>query len=229
MYATSVEMMFNMGYLDGEKEVNLNLKVGANEKDLEYHLSDIMPDPEEFASLGVKEITFDGLGNASASGTEQDWETYRMQLRFTIRHDVYLTTASIQQIVDAIYENGANASYTPDVTEPEAYTHTFIYPYNTRVANTEFIAVSEEKEEEEECYADIYTPCPPRCTPRYPPEYGHYNCSPAFAMCDGEYYRSAACASAAAPADVDVSYKCERCGRTVNHSIDNPTVCKRCF
>jgi hypothetical protein len=226
MYATIVEMMFNMGYLVGEKEVNL--KVGANEKDLECHISDIMPNPEEFASLGVKEITFNGLGNASASSTDQDWETYRMQLRFTIHHDVFLTAAAIQQVVGAIYENGANASYTPDVDDTddaEAYPHTFIYPYNTHIVNTEYIAT---EQEEEECYADIYTPCPPRYPAGSGSGYGHYNCSPAFAMCDGEYLLAAR-AHADADAEVDVSYECERCGRTVNHSIDNPTVCKRCF
>jgi len=63
--------------------------------------------------------------------------------------------------------------------------------------------------------ADVYTPCPPR----RPTKYNCMNCSPAFATSDGEY-----------PAMVvDVCYKCERCGRTVSHSIDNPTVCKRCF
>lgn len=67
----------------------------------------------------------------------------------------------------------------------------------------------------EEDDADVYTPCPPR----RPTKYNCMNCSPAFATSDGEY-----------PAMVvDVCYKCERCGRTVSHSIDNPTVCKHCF
>ena len=174
-------MQFNMGYLVGEKEVNL--KVGANEKDLERHISDIMPNPEEFASLGVKEITFDGLGNASASSTEQDWETYRMQLRFTIHHDVYLTTKSIQQIVGAIYENGANASYTPD--SDDTYPYTFMYPYHTihdigEADTSEADDLSDDLVTTPEEDADVYTPCPPRRNTQY-------NCSPAFVTCDGEY------------------------------------------
>lgn len=75
--------------------------------------------------------------------------------------------------------------------------------------------VSELAPECEEDDADVYTPCPPR----RPTKYNCMNCSPAFATSDGEY-----------PAMVvDVCYKCERCGRTVSHSIDNPTVCKHCF
>jgi hypothetical protein len=61
--------------------------------------------------------------------------------------------------------------------------------------------------------ADVYTPCPPRRNPQY-------NCSPAFVTCDGEYSQAVA---------VDMCYNCDRCGRTITHSIDNPTVCKRCF
>jgi hypothetical protein len=220
---TEIKMRFNMGYLHGKEERRLQLidSDTASLGGLMNHLSGIMPSPEEF---GVNQITFDSLNtNPMWFCTEnEDTMTYGMQLCMTIHHEAPLSLAAARAIIDAVYENGANASYTPD--SGDTYPYTFMYPYHTihDLGDEEAPAPAPAPEpeyeivldsEEEDC--DVYTPCPPR----RPTKYNCMNCSPAFATSDGEY-----------PAMVvDVCYKCERCGRTVSHSIDNPTVCKRCF
>lgn len=203
MRTTNIKMLFNMGYLDGEEERRLQLN-DSDTASLRNHLSNIMPYPEEY---GVSAITMDSLNTDPmqfCNDNEDDGITYGMQMCFTIHHETPLSLATARPIIDAVYENGANASYTPDTED--AYPHTFLYPYHTihDLSN----------EEETSDYEDIYTPCPPR----RPTKYNCYNCSPAFATSDGMY-----------PQEVDVCYTCERCGRTVSHSIDNPAVCKRCF
>ena len=127
---TQITIQFNMGYLDGEEEKKMKLTesdAGQSEKaDLMRHLADIMPDSEEY---GVSAITVDQLDTESLL---VNGETYNMQMRFTIHHETPLSDESVQTIIDAIYENGANASYTPNVED--AYPHTFAYPYNSVVA-----------------------------------------------------------------------------------------------
>ena len=203
MRTTEVKMRFNMGYQDGEEERRLQLidSDTASLAGLMNHLSAIMPAPEEF---GVNQITFDSLNtNPMWFGNDtEDTMTYGMQLCMTIHYESSLPLATMRSIIDAVYENGANASYTPCVED--AHPHTFLYPYHT---------IHDLGDLEDEDDADIYTPC----EPRRPTTYNCFNCSPAFATSDGLYQ----C--------VDVCYSCERCGRTVSHSIDNPTVCKNCF
>jgi len=208
---TEIKMRFNLGYLHGEEEKRFELTDRVTDFDgLWNHLSDLMPDPADFGQ-SIKGITLHALSTDPmwfCTGNE-DPMTYGMQICFTIHHDGPLSLAAARPIIDAVYENGANASYTPD--SDDTYPYSFMYPYHTIHDLSEADDLSEANDlseaEAPEEDADVYTLI-------------QYNCSPAFATCDGEYSRAVA---------VDMCYTCERCGRTVSHSIDNPTVCKRCF
>lgn len=211
-------MRFNLGYLHGEEEKRFQLTDRVTDFDgLWNHLSELMPDPADFGQ-SIKGITLHTLSTDPmwfCTGNE-DPMTYGMQIGFTIHHEGPLSLAAARPIIDAVYENGANASYTPD--SDDTYPYSFMYPYHTIHDLSEADDLSEANDlseaEAPEEDADVYTLISP---PRQPIQ---YNCSPAFATCDGEYSRAVA---------VDMCYTCERCGRTVSHSIDNPTVCKRCF
>ena len=210
---TEIKMRFNMGYLHGEEERRFQLTDRVTDFDgLWNHLSDLMPDPAEFGQ-SISGITLHTLSTDPlwfCTGNE-DPMTYGMQIGFAIHHEGPLSLAAARPIIDAVYENGANASYTPD--SDDTYPYTFMYPYHTihDISEAEEAPAPEEEAPEED--ADVYTPCPPRRPPI------QYNCSPAFATSDGMYPQQV----------VDMCYTCERCGRTITHSIDNPTVCKRCF
>ena len=199
-------MRFNMGYLHGEEERRFQLTDRVTDVDgLWNHLSDLMPDPAEFGQ-SISGITLHTLSTDPTwfcTGNE-DPMTYGMQIGFAIHHEAPLSVEAARPIIDAVYENGANASYTPD--SDDTYPYTFIGPYQYH-HTPEAAEPKEPKEEDPEEDADVYTPHPMQ-----------YNCSPAFATCDGEYSQA-----------VDMCYTCERCGRTITHSIDTPTVCKRCF
>ena len=200
---TELKMRFNLGYLKGEEEIRFKLTYRVDDLEgLWDHLSGLMPDPADF-DQSFRQITLYALSDDPewfCAGSNQDPTTYGMQICFTIHHDAPLSLAAARDIIDAVYENGANASYTPD--SDDTYPYTFIGPYQFH-----HIAPEEEAPEEE--------------APEDPIQHQtQYNCSPAFATCDGEYSQAVA---------VDMCYTCKRCGRTVSHSIDNPTVCKRCF
>lgn len=212
-------MRFNLGYLNGEEEIRFKLIHRVYDLEgLWNHLSDLMPDPADF-DQSFNRITLRAFSDDPVwfcTGSNQDPTTYGMQICFTIHHEGPLSLAATQDIIDAVYENGANASYTPD--SDDTYPYTFIGPYQYHQTALEEDSApapppAPAPEEEDDC--DIYTPCPPR----RPTKHNCLNCSPAFATCDGEY----------PPQVVDVCYKCERCGRSISHSIDNPTVCKRCL
>ena len=215
-------MRFNLGYLKGEEEIRFKLIYRVYDLEgLWIHLSELMPDPADF-DQSFRRITLHGLSDDPVwfcTGDNQDPTTYGMQISFAIHHEAPLSLEATRDIIDAVYENGANASYTPD--SDDTYPYTFIGPYQFHhTVPSEATAPSEAPEEEApeeeapEEDADVYTPISPTQHPI------QYNCSPAFATCDGEYSQAVA---------VDMRYTCERCGRTVSHSIDNPTVCKRCF
>ena len=186
---TEIKMCFNMGYLHGEEERRFELTDRVTDFDgFWYHLSELMPSPKDF-DQSISGIT---LHTLNTDPYIEDTMTYGMQIGFTIHHEAPLSVEATRCIIDAVYENGANASYTPD--SDDTYPHTFIGPY-------QFTEAEPNPKTEE-------------------PKSMQYNCSPAFASCDGEYIQAVA---------VDMHYTCERCGRTISHSIDNPTVCKRCF
>lgn len=203
---TEIKMRFNLGYLNGEEERRFQLTDRVTDfEGLWNHLSDLMPDPAEFGQ-SISGITLFALSNDPVwfcTGDNEDPTTYGMQIRFTIHHEAPLSVEAARDIIDAVYENGANASYTPD--SDDTYPYTFIGPYQYHHTAPEEEAPAPAPAPEED--ADVYTLI-------------QYNCSPAFATCDGEYSQVVA---------VDMCYTCERCGRTITHSIDNPTVCKRCF
>ena len=214
-------MRFNLGYLNGEEEIRFKLIFRVYDLEgLWNHLSDLMPDPADF-DQSFRRITLHALSDDPTwfcTGDNQDPTTYGMQICFTIHHEGPLSLEAARDITDAVYENGANASYTPD--SDDTYPYTFIGPYQyhcTAPSEATAPAPPPAPEEAPEEDADVYTPCPPRRQTQPPTQ---YNCSPAFATCDGEYSQAVA---------VDMCYTCERCGRTITHSIDNPTVCKRCF
>jgi hypothetical protein len=123
-------MQFNMGYLDVEEEMIQWLQPTEGDKaELMRHMSDIMPHPAEF---GVSAITFNKLEMGSwtvHSATDTDIATYTMQLCFAIHHDTPLSLADARPIVDAVYENGANAASTCTQTDHEC-PRTFLYPYH---------------------------------------------------------------------------------------------------
>lgn len=204
---TEIKMRFNLGYLNGEEEIRFKLIYRVYDLEgLWNHLSELMPDPADF-DKSISRITLHTLNDDPFI---EDSTTYGMQIGFTIHHEAPLSVEATRGIIDAVYENGANASYTPD--SDDTYPYTFIGPYQYhQTTSSEATLTSEPKEEEPapEEDADVYTPHP-----------AQYNCSPAFATCDGEYSQAVA---------VDMCYNCDRCGRTISHSIDNPTVCKRCF
>jgi len=180
---TEIKMRFNMGYLHGEEERRFQLTDRVADFDgLWNHLSDLMPDPAEFGQ-SISGITLHTLNTDPmwfCTGNE-DPMTYGMQIGFTIHHEGPLSLAAARPIIDAIYENGANASYTPD--SDDTYPYTFMYPYHIihdlgEADTSEAGDISEAPAPEED--ADVYTPCPRR-NPQY-------NCSPAFVTCDGEYH-----------------------------------------
>jgi hypothetical protein len=200
---TEIKMRFNLGYLKGEEEIRFKLIYRVYDLEgLWNHLSGLMPDPADF-DQSISRITLHTLNDDPCAGDNQDPTTYGMQIGFTIHHEAPLSVEAARDIIDAVYENGANASYTPD--SDDTYLYTFIGPY-------QFHHTAPEE-------APVPVPVPVPEDPIHPPI--QYNCSPAFASCDGEYPPH--------PQVVDMCYTCERCGRTITHSIDNPTVCKRCF
>lgn len=206
MPTTTIRMQFNMGYMYGEEERKLH-PTDADKAELMHHLSDIMPEPEEF---GVTEIRLDYLGTKPQwFGSEQDGLTCNLQMWFTIYYERTLSIATMKSIIDAVYENGANASYTPNAED--AYPHTILYPYHIihELSDKEAPAPAPAPApEEEDHYDDVYTPCPPR----RPTKYNCKNCSPSLMTCDGTY-----------PQYVDVCYSCERCGRTITHCTEQGT------
>ena len=127
-------MQINMGYLNGEDEEDETiLKPTESEKaDLMCHMSDLMPQPEYLGRNNVSAIAFNCLELGSWINSVTG-ATYNMQLSFIVHHDddCSLSFADTRIIIDAVYENGANASYTPDADD--AYPCTFLFPYYTEI------------------------------------------------------------------------------------------------
>lgn len=205
---TEIKMRFNLGYLNGEEEIWFKLIYRVYDLEgLWNHLSDLMPNPADF-DQSFNRITLHGLSDDPVwfcTGDNQDPTAYGMQISFTIHHEAPLSLEAARDIIDAVYENGANASYTPD--SDDAYPYTFIGPYqyhHTAPAPDAPEEAPAPEEEEDDC--DIYTPCPPRRPTKYTClNCAPLNCSPAFATCDGEYPPHQV---------VDVCNKCAHCGKT---------------
>jgi len=139
---TDVTLHMNMGFMDGEEERKMERnEAEANLEDLIRHMKDIMPDVDdldledkiqtiEFKSLEVGEWSSRDRGTWAALTTPQSTPyPYNLQLTVTLHHKTPQSYATIAQVIEAIYENGANFSFTPDAED--AMPHRVLYPYSS--------------------------------------------------------------------------------------------------
>jgi len=141
---TDVTLHMNMGFMDGEEERKMQAtEAEANLEGLIQHMEDNMPDVGEldldlehkiqrieFKSLEVGEWTSRDRGTWAALTTPQPTpDTYNLQLTVTLHHEVPQSYATIAEVIEAIYENGANFSFTPDAED--AMPHCVLYPYSS--------------------------------------------------------------------------------------------------
>jgi len=139
---TNVILHMNMGFMDGEEERKMQAtEAEANLAGLIQHMEDNMPDVSdlelehkiqriEFKSLEVGEWTSRDRGTWAALTTPQPTpDTYNLQLTVTLHHEVPQSYATIAEVIEAIYENGANFSFTPDAED--AMPHRVLYPYSS--------------------------------------------------------------------------------------------------
>lgn len=139
---TDITIQLNMGFMDGEEE----RKMQENEAEdnlagLIQHMKDILPDVSdldlehkiqriEFKSLEVGEWTSRDRGTWAALTTPQSTpDTYNLQLTVTLHHETPQSYATIAEVIEAIYENGANFSMTPEAED--AMPHRVLYPYSS--------------------------------------------------------------------------------------------------
>jgi predicted ATPase len=132
----------NMGFMDGEEERKMQAtEAQRNLEDLIQHMKDIMPDVGdldlenniqsiEFKSLEVGEWSSCHRGTWAALTTPQATpDTYNLQLTVTLHYKIPQSYATIAEVIEAIYENGANLSFTPDAED--AMPHRVLYPYSS--------------------------------------------------------------------------------------------------
>jgi len=139
---TDVTLHMNMGFMDGEEERKMQAtEAQRNLEDLIQHMKDIMPDVGdldlenniqsiEFKSLEVGEWSSCHRGTWAALTTPQATpDTYNLQLTVTLHYKIPQSYATIAEVIEAIYENGANLSFTPDAED--AMPHRVLYPYSS--------------------------------------------------------------------------------------------------
>ena len=139
---TDVTLHMNMGFMDGEEERKMQAtEAQRNLEDLIRHMKDIMPDVGdldledkiqtiEFKSLEVGEWSSRHRGTWAALTTPQSTpDTYNLQFTVTLHHKTPQSYATIAEVIEAIYENGANFSFTPDAED--AMPHRVLYPYSS--------------------------------------------------------------------------------------------------
>jgi predicted ATPase len=132
----------NMGFMDGEEERKMERNEAEdNLEGLIQHMKDNMPDVGdldledkiqsiEFKSLEVGEWSSRDRGTWAALTTPQSTpDTYNLQLTVTLHHKTPQSYAIMAEIIEAIYENGANYSFTPDAED--AMPHRVLYPYSS--------------------------------------------------------------------------------------------------
>jgi predicted ATPase len=132
----------NMGFMDGEEERKMERNEAEdNLEGLIQHMKDNMPDVGdldledkiqsiEFKSLEVGEWSSRDRGTWAALTTPQSTpDTYNLQLTVTLHHKTPQSYAIMAEIIEAIYENGANYSLTPDAED--AMPHRVLYPYSS--------------------------------------------------------------------------------------------------
>ena len=139
---TNVILHMNMGFMDGEEERKMQAtEAEDNLAGLSQHMEDNMPDVSdldledkiqriEFKSLEVGEWSSRDRGTWAALTTPQPTpDTYNLQLTVTLHHETPQSYATIAEVIEAIYENGANFSFTPDAED--AMPHRVLYPYSS--------------------------------------------------------------------------------------------------
>jgi hypothetical protein len=132
----------NMGFMDGEEEIKMQKNEAEdNLEGLIQHMKDNMPDVGdldledkiqsiEFNSLEIGQWTSCDRGTwASLTRPQSTPDTYNMQLTVTLHHKTPQSYATMAQVIEAIYENGANYSFTPDAED--AMPHRVLYPYSS--------------------------------------------------------------------------------------------------
>lgn len=131
-----------MGFMDGEEERKMQAtEAQDNLEGLIQHMKDILPelcdlDLEdkiqriEFKSLEVGEWTSCERGTwAALTPPQPTADTYNLQLTLTLHHKSPQSYATMAEIIEAFYENGANFPMTPDAED--AMPHRILYPYSS--------------------------------------------------------------------------------------------------
>ena len=139
---TDVTIHMNMGFMDGEEEIKMQKNEAEdNLEGLIQHMKDNMPDVGdldledkiqsiEFNSLEIGQWTSCDRGTwASLTRPQSTPDTYNMQLTVTLHHKTPQSYATMAEVIEAIYENGANYSFTPDAED--AMPHRVLYPYSS--------------------------------------------------------------------------------------------------
>jgi hypothetical protein len=141
---TVVTIKLNMGFMDGEEEIKMQKNEAEdNLEGLIQHMKDNMPDVGEleldlkhkiqsieFNSLEIGQWTSCDRGTwASLTRPQSTPDTYNMQLTVTLHHKTPQSYAIMAEVIEAIYENGANYSFTPDAED--AMPHRVLYPYSS--------------------------------------------------------------------------------------------------
>ena len=133
---TVVTINLNMGYMDGEEERKMQKNEAEdNLKGLIQHMKDNMPDVGDLdLEDKIQSIEFNSLEIGQWSSSERPPltpDTYNLQLTVTLHHATPQSHATMAEVIEAIYENGANYSFTPDAED--AMPHRVLYPYSSTI------------------------------------------------------------------------------------------------
>jgi hypothetical protein len=136
MTTTAIIMHMNMGFMDGEEMIQFTeTDARANLAELTQHMQDIIPDADDLDCGSIQKISVHALevGDWSVMDENLSATTYTIKLAVTIHHSSEITLANANAIVSAIYENGANFSFTP--AADDAMPQTVLYPYHSIIAD----------------------------------------------------------------------------------------------
>ena len=126
-----------MGFMDGEEERKLQENEACdNVEGLIQHMKDIMPDVADLdLESKIQSIEFKSLEIGQWSSSERPQltpDTYNLQLTVTLHHATPQSHATMAEVIEAIYENGANFAFTPDAEDAkDAMPHRVLYPYSS--------------------------------------------------------------------------------------------------
>jgi len=128
---TDVTIHMNMGFMDGEEERKMQeTEAQDNMEGLIQHMKDIMPDVSDLdLEHKIQAIEFKSLEIGQWSSSQPTPDTYNMQVTVTLHHESPQSYATMAEVIEAIYENGANLSFTPDAED--AMPHRVLYPYSS--------------------------------------------------------------------------------------------------